>query len=34
MKSLLWKDYRINRLLLIFGFVVCVGPWIISIARN
>ena len=34
MKSLLWKDYRINRLLLIFGFVVCVGPWIIAIARN
>lgn len=34
MKSLLWKDYRLNRLLLIFGFVVCVGPWIIAIARN
>jgi len=34
MKSLLWKDYRINRLLLIFGFVVCVGPWIIAAARN
>jgi len=34
MKSLLWKDYRINRLLLIFGFVVCVGPWVIAIARN
>jgi len=34
MKSLLWKDYRINRLLLIFGFVVCVGPWVIGIARN
>jgi len=31
MKSLLWKDYRINRLLLIFGFVVCCGPWLISI---
>jgi ABC-type Na+ efflux pump permease subunit len=34
MKSLLWKDYRINRLLLIFGFVVCVGPWVITIARH
>src|SRR3990172_6074308 len=34
MKSLLWKDYRINRLLLIFGFVVSVGPWVIAIARN
>jgi hypothetical protein len=34
MKPLLWKDYRINRLLLIFGLVVCVGPWIIAIARN
>jgi len=34
MKSLLWKDYRINRLLLIFGFVVCVGPWVIAIARH
>ncbi|MFH1107898.1 MAG: hypothetical protein V1790_01680 [Planctomycetota bacterium] len=34
MKSLLWKDYRINRLLLIFGLVVCFGPWIIAIARN
>lgn len=34
MKSLLWKDYRINRLLLIFGFAVCVGPWIVSIARH
>lgn len=34
MKTLLWKDYRLNRLLLIFGFVVCVGPWIIAIARN
>jgi len=34
MRSLLWKDYRINRLLLIFGFVVCVGPWVIAIARN
>ncbi len=33
MKSLLWKDYRINRLLLIFGSVVCVGPWVIAIAR-
>jgi len=33
MRSLLWKDYRINRLLLIFGLVVCVGPWIIAIAR-
>lgn len=33
MKSLLWKDYRLNRLLLIFGLVVCVGPWIIAIAR-
>lgn len=33
MKSLLWKDYRLNRLLLIFGLVVCVGPWIISFAR-
>jgi len=33
MKSLLWKDYRNNRLLLIFGFVVCVGPWVITIAR-
>lgn len=32
MKSLLWKDYRINRLLLIFGFVVCCGPWVFSIA--
>jgi hypothetical protein len=30
MKSLLWKDYRINRLLLIFGFVVCCGPWVIA----
>ena len=34
MKSLLWKDYRINRLLLIFGFTVCIGPWIIAIARH
>src|SRR3990172_6606806 len=34
MKSLLWKDYRINRLLLIFGFVVSVGPWVIAIARH
>lgn len=34
MKSLIWKDYRTNRLLLIFGFAVCVGPWIIAIARN
>ena len=34
MKSLLWKDYRINRLLLIFGFVVCAGPYIVAIARN
>ncbi len=33
MKSLLWKDYRNNRLLLIFGFAVCVGPWIIAIVR-
>ncbi len=31
MKSLLWKDYRINRLLLVFGFVVCFGPWVLSI---
>jgi len=34
MKSLLWKDYRLNRLLLIFGFAVCVAPWLVSIARN
>ena len=34
MKSLLWKDYRLNRLLLIFGFAVCIGPWMISLARN
>jgi len=30
MRSLLWKDYRINRLLLIFGLVVCFGPWILA----
>jgi ABC-type transport system involved in multi-copper enzyme maturation permease subunit len=34
MKSLLWKDYRINRLLLIFGFVVCVGPWFLAVVRS
>jgi len=34
MKSLIWKDYRINRLLLIFGSVVCVGPWVIAIVRH
>ncbi len=34
MKTLLWKDYRLNRLLLIFGSVVCVGPWAIAITRH
>ncbi len=34
MKSLLWKDYRINRLLLVFGLVVCIGPYVVAIARN
>lgn len=34
MKSLLWKDYRINRLLLIFGLAVCFGPYIVAIAPS
>lgn len=34
MKSLLWKDYRLNRLLVLFGLLACLLPWAVAIARH
>ena len=34
MRWLLWKDYRINRLLLTFGLAVCLGPYVVAVAPS
>lgn len=34
MKVLLWKDYRLNRMLLVFGVVVLLGPFLAGVVNN
>ena len=34
MMALLWKDYRLNRLVLLIGVLLLVGPFVIAVAAN